>query len=213
MFDVAQRHTLQSLIDERAERASDRVFFLAPETGREVSYGALRDGVRDAGAHIAAVPKGGTVGVLAGNGWAAVQLLLAIPYHGRRALMLNGIAGPAGVVYALRHSKCRLVFADEDNAGFLRDLARSEGLDTQIETISRDEGISGGHEPPPPVSADGDALLIYTSGTTGNPKGCCTRTRACCTAARSPRRRTVSARTIGRFVSCRCATSTRSASR
>ena len=163
-------HTLQSVVDSRAEKTPSRLFFLSPETGLSVNYGQLRDSLRACGGAFDSVPIGGTVGVMAGNGWAAVQCLLAVPYHGRRVLLINTAAGKAGMTHAMTHSGCSLIFADADNIENLRALVADS--ETTIMPIDRDTGIAAGTPvSPPPVKINDDALLIYTSGTTGRPKG------------------------------------------
>ena len=89
-------HTLQSLIDQRAEESPAQTFFISPESGRQINYEKLRDSICGCGKALASVPHGGTVGGMLGNGWAAVQLLLAAPYHGRRVMLINLAAGDAG---------------------------------------------------------------------------------------------------------------------
>ena len=163
-------HTLQSIIDSRAEKTPSRLFFfIAGE--RLIHYlwpiarylACLRR-------HFDSVPMGGTAGVMAGNGWAAVQCLLAVPYHGRRVLLINTMAGKAGVTHAITHSGCPLIFADAAHIEILRELVAANNIN--IVPIDCDTGIAADTPTTPPsVKINDDALLIYTSGTTGKPKG------------------------------------------
>ena len=165
-------HTLQSLIDQRAEESPAQTFFISPESGRQINYEKLRDSICGCGKALASVPHGDTVGGMLGNGWAAVQLLLAAPYHGRRVMLINLAAGDAGLVHSLRHSGCRLIFVDENNIENLRRVVTANKIDVRIVPVNRDAGIPAEDSPPPPkLKHDADALLIYTSGTTGVPKG------------------------------------------
>ncbi len=164
--------TIQSLIDKRATETPSRLFFLSPESGLAITYGKLRDSLRSCSGAFDSVPVGDTVGVMAGNGWAAVQCLLAVPYHGRRVLLINTAAGKAGMLYALTHSGCSIIFCDETHIENLRALVTEHEINITIVAINRDTGIAEGDTIiPPPVNQDNDALLIYTSGTTGKPKG------------------------------------------
>ena len=168
--------TIQSVIDRRAGECPSRLFFLSPETGRRVSYHELRESVRACDNALSAVAPGETVGAMLGNGWTAVQLLLAAPYHGRRVMLINTAAGRDGVAHALADSGCCLVFADDDYVDSLRDIVAAEGIQTTIVPVDRDNGVgewksAPSTSPPAPPKAEDDALLIYTSGTTGKPKG------------------------------------------
>ena len=171
-YAVAKKHNIQSLIDARAADTPSKIFFISPEDGKTVDYQSLQTTLQAAGKHFIGTQQGDTIAALVGNGWAAVQLLLAIPYHGRRVLMLNPAAGRTGLAYAIRHSDCKLIFTDEESAGELHDIAKAENLTSRIKTIQRTKEIASSEKiAPPPLSANDDGLLIYTSGTTGQPKG------------------------------------------
>ena len=169
-FAAAAAHTLQSLIELRAQETPDAVFFISPETGQTISYAELARRVRAMGAVLREIPPGAPLGVMAGNGWAATQTLLGAPYHGRMALIFNLAAGDAQLAYMIQHSGCPLIFADEENMQRARDIVRHCG-GARVATVDRDAGFCGDDCAPPPVAADSPALLIYTSGTTGKPKG------------------------------------------
>lgn len=170
---TAQQHTLQSLIDMRAEETPAQPFFLSLESGLCITYAQLRESLCGCGEALATVPRGETVGILAGNGWAVAQFLLAAPYHGRRAMLINLAAGRNNIIYTLTHSGCKLIFADADNIDALCDMVVAAGVEIMIVPVDRDRGIENNQPAtlPPLVSREDDALLIYTSGTTGKPKG------------------------------------------
>ena len=173
-YAVAAAHTLRSLIDFRAEQAPDRAAFVFPESGLQVNYGQLAACLRRLGKSLHSAPQGAPVGMLCGNGWATVQILLGAPYHGRPALILNLAAGDSQLAYMLNHSGCALVFADGENWERLQNIAGQCERAIKTIRIERDGDIGGAadlaEESPPPAAAD-RALLIYTSGTTGLPKG------------------------------------------
>ena len=85
-------------------------------------------------------------------------------------LLINTMAGKAGVTHAITHSGCPLIFADAAHIEILRELVAANNIN--IVPIDCDTGIAADTPTTPPsVKINDDALLIYTSGTTGKPKG------------------------------------------
>ncbi len=127
--------------------------------------------MRTLGGRLKSVPPRAPVGAMCGNGWAAVQILLGAPFHGRSAMLLNLTAGDSQLSYMVNHSGCRLIFADDENLPRLQNIVKQCDGGVEIVRVDRDGDIDGGESSFPPVAADSPALLIYTSGTTGKPKG------------------------------------------
>lgn len=175
LYAAADSYSLPTLIDFRAAHTPARICFVFPESGVRVDYRRLSARLRRLGKSFSFVQPGAPIGILCGNGWAAVQILLGAPYHGRIALLLNLAAGDSQLVYMLNHSKCELVFADEENWTRLQNIARQCERKIKTVLVDRDKDIGqAGEEMLPPVVSDSAktaALLIYTSGTTGRPKG------------------------------------------
>ena len=153
----------------------DAPFFLSPEGQRIIRYGELPRHLSGVAHFLADLPPQAVVAVIAENGWACTQLLLAIPYYGRQVLVINLAAGPRGMMHAIAHSECRLIFVQHEYVAQCRGALDELGDDAAVQIVPIDRDIGC---PPaqteidlPTVTADHDALLIYTSGTTGVPKG------------------------------------------
>ena len=170
-YAVAASHTLQSLIMHWARHSPDKEFCVFPESGKTISYSALEKSLRELGGRLEGTAPGDVVGIMCGNGWAATQILLGAPFHGRTALIFNLAAGDPQLAHAAKHGGCKLIFADDDNYARLCDICKQYEHEAEIIRIDRNDDIGGGDLSPPPVVASSPALLIYTSGTTGMPKG------------------------------------------
>ena len=177
IFAAPRRHTIRSLVLARAAQSPDRAFLILPESARTITYGDLARALTALRRRIG-VAAGEPLGFFGGNSWAAAQVLLGAPFHNRPALLFNLAAGDAQLVYMLNHSGCRQIFADEENAARLRNLAAECERPPQIEVTPRDNNIAVDQDGDGGIGDDSDvpandsaALLIYTSGTTGAPKG------------------------------------------
>ena len=174
VFADAEAHTLQSLVDRRACDAPDAPFFLFPADGKTWSNASLQKSLRAFGGLIQDVAPGEAVGAMCANGMLSAQVLLGAPYHGRMAWILNLTAGDAQLAGMLKHSRCKLIFADEENLPRLQEIVKESKLEIRIIAACCDSGAelaSQTESPPPAVDANSPALLIYTSGTSGTPKG------------------------------------------
>lgn len=176
--------TIPHWVNHWATQTPDAIFFESPKHGKRVTYQQLRTSLTHCAAAVRQAAKGAVIAVLLENGWAAVQLLLAIPYHQRQVLMVNLVAGNAAIRHALHHSNCALIFADETRITEVKNHLKEINRSVPIIPVHRDEGItnndndsndSGGDDDRVDDTAaatpNDDALLIYTSGTTGTPKG------------------------------------------
>ena len=111
-FAVADSHTLQSLIAHHAIH-SPNVFCIFPESKRVVSFRELEKKLRMFGGRLRNVAPHSPVGAMCGNGWAALQILLGAPYHGRAAMILNLTAGDSQLAYMIRHSGLPIDFCGQ----------------------------------------------------------------------------------------------------
>lgn len=170
--------TVREVIDCMADRAPDRTYLIAPESGRRLSYGELRQRARAIAKRLRALglAKGDVVSFLLGNGPATAELMLGVMYGGYVCAPLNVAAGPAQLAYVLGHSKPRLVFVSAPYETQLEEAVASLGREIELVGMDVDTGPTWPVVAPDEagladVAADDDAVLIYTSGTTGKPKG------------------------------------------
>ena len=171
--------TVRQLVDARAATDPHAAFFIAPHTGRSLTFGELRDSCIAVGAMLATrgLPCGSHVSLVVGNGIQTIRLLLGAMYSGYCVHPVNLLSHPDQMHYVIDHADARVVFAAPDWCGrvvsLTADIARPievievdpDGSSLPGENAKSDDGMV--NEPAP----DAPALLMYTSGTTGRPKG------------------------------------------
>ena len=174
-------NTIRTYIDQRAESRPEEPFLIAPDAGRELHGGKLRDEANKIGNRLAGlgIAKGEKVAFLLDNGYWTTILFLGTMYSGRVIVPLNAVAGLEQLGYILAHSDTKVLFISDNYLAKLKPVL--ETLPNRILVIRAsedrepewsDEVREGGDNATlPTVSEEDDALLIYTSGTTGRPKG------------------------------------------
>lgn len=174
-------NTIRMYIDHRAENRPEEIFLIAPDTGRELQGGELREEAKKIGGRLAGLglAKGEKVAFLLDNGYWSTILFLGTMYSGRVIVPLNAVAGLDQLGYVLAHSDSKVLFISDSYLTKLKPVL--DTLSRRIRVIRTSED----REPEwpddileirdksslPSVSEGDDALLIYTSGTTGRPKG------------------------------------------
>jgi len=171
--------TVRSLIDARAATQPDSIYFVAPHTGRVLTFGQLAQQCRTVSAALAAhgLSPGQHVSVVMGNGIGTVLLLLGALYGGYCVIPVNLLSQPQQMHYVLDHSDAQLVFTAPEWAERVSAITRSLSRPVDVLTHDPDDdtvqslrkNVSSATIAAPRPNALG--LLMYTSGTTGRPKG------------------------------------------
>jgi long-chain acyl-CoA synthetase len=168
--------TIRATLDAQADARPDAVYAIAPETGRTLTFGALRASAVDLAAFLDAhgVPPQAKVALYMGNGLATLRLFVATMYAGRTVVPLNLLAQASQLEYVLDHCDAPLVFVAPDMVERVQAAAAKASRRIAIVPCDIDTDAplaAGGAAALPPVTAADDALMMYTSGTTGLPKG------------------------------------------
>ncbi len=171
--------TIRYHVDRQAREQPAAPYLIAPETGRTLTYGKLREDSEALGRYLLGqgLAKGDKVALMLHNSYQAARLFIGVMYAGFTVSPLNLLSQRSQLAYVLEHSDTRLVFTSPE---FFEPLNQAlEKLKRKIEVIVIDaDAVSildadSLPEADLPVVVDHDeAMLMYTSGTTGKPKGC-----------------------------------------
>jgi long-chain acyl-CoA synthetase len=170
--------TIRAHVDHQAELRPDSTYLIAPETGRQMSFGGLQAGSRHLAAWLQSegIRPGARVALLMPNGYQTCRLFIGAMYGGYCVTPLNLLAQPAQLSYVLEHSDAEIVFVAPDQVERLREAAAGMAKPPQIvvcdvnavEFLPPADATAAMPDSP---AEEGAALMMYTSGTTGKPKG------------------------------------------
>jgi len=169
--------TIQSIVDHYALIQPEKVFAVFPDENSEITWAELQETSRQMAQYLLhqGINPGSRVGMLRGNGRAALELFLGVMYSGYTVSTFNPLAGESALRYVFSHSKIQIVFVDEENRALAEEIKKDQMPGLKIVSGALNQGLELPSllctiELTEPSALD-DALLIYTSGTTGRPKG------------------------------------------
>ncbi|MCU1361355.1 MAG: acyl-CoA synthetase (AMP-forming)/AMP-acid ligase [Ilumatobacteraceae bacterium] len=172
---------LSDIVRLNGRKTPDRVAIVTE--GREITFGALRDGAwRVANAMRALAEPGDRIAILAENLPEYVECYYGVPAAGMALTFLNYRLHPKEWTWILNNAEAGVLLVQEKYLDqiqpFLSEIATlqhvivignagSHGRPTYADVM----GAASSDEPPRDVDEDSTAWLLYTSGTTGFPKG------------------------------------------
>lgn len=172
---IPPQDTIRDWLEARAETQGSEVCHIFPDEDRKISWAELRDEARAITARLAGLGAavGDSVALVMPNGRNAVLGLFGALYGGFRATMINLVAGPEAIGYALEHSGAKLALVEESQLALVETALIGNPAPPQIILARNGFDWPAGLVPALPAAhgPESDALLMYTSGTTGRPKG------------------------------------------
>lgn len=171
--------TVAQLVAAQARERPHAPYFLAPETGRTLTFGELDRSCRRVAALVGrlAGQPGAHVSIVMPNGIATLRILMGAMAGGYCVNPVNLLSQPEQMRYVIDHCDAAVVFVSPDRAEKLREVVASIPRAIRVVEVDPDSPTLPGEDAAddgfalPAVDANALALLMYTSGTTGKPKG------------------------------------------
>ena len=115
-------------------------FFIAPHTGRSLTFGELRDSCTAVSAMLKArgLVPGDHVSLVLGNGIQTVRLLLGAMYGGYCVNPVNLLSQPEQMRYVIDHADARVVFVASEWLERVRDLVANISRPIDLIAIDAD---------------------------------------------------------------------------
>jgi Acyl-CoA synthetases (AMP-forming)/AMP-acid ligases II len=166
------RHSPRTLLELLEPIAGERTALVLPEDGTRVSYGSLREQVRDAADTFSGlgIGRGDRVAMAFPNGLPAIVCFLGAAMAGTAAPLNPGYREDEFRFY-LEDTEARLLVLPEDGgedarraAGDSVAIVNASVVDGRVQLSSDRRGTTGTPAP------DDVALVLHTSGSTGRPK-------------------------------------------
>src|SRR5579863_5387879 len=163
------RDTIRRLVDGQAAAGPGRVWLVAPETGRELTYARLRESSLALASFLAerGIDPGERVATFMGNGLQTARLFIGVMYAGRVVTPLNLLAQASQLEYVLAHCDARLVFVAPGERERLAAAAARAGRPIELVSVDPDceefiAGAPAGADRLAPSACGDDALMMYT---------------------------------------------------
>src|SRR4029079_17106380 len=170
--------TLRDALAGHLARQPDRVFLVAPETGRTLSYREFDYQARLLARWLraAGLKPGDKVGLYLHNGYQTALLYLGAMLGGYVIAPLNLLAQRSQLAYVIEHCDCRVLFTareyEEALGAALAEVKRPVEvivIDPDAPELFLEERLPA--EAPPRAPPSDPAVLMETYGRTGTPKG------------------------------------------
>lgn len=175
--------TVRELIELRAKEFNEKVYFISPDRGEEITYDELDRRInRTANLLLASgVKKGDKVGILLPNIPEFLYVYFAAMKIGAVAGPINILLKGAEISYILNNSEANVLILDEEFLQTVEEIRGELPLVNHFFVVGSNSGPFESFEehlnkqeidlPTVDLSPDDEAMIIYTSGTTGHPKG------------------------------------------
>lgn len=166
--------TVRSWLDKRAdEQGADFSHYFTEDL--PLTWGELRTGATEISVKLAGMglSKGDSVALMLPNSRQGILCLFGVLYGGFRTAIINLVAGPDAIGYALSHSDAVVVLVGEKQTELLSAAQAMHEIHAQSIVVKQriDWPSDGPDGQLADLGPDDHAVLMYTSGTTGRPKG------------------------------------------